>query len=217
MTKQISPELLAGNPHYIRRNLNEETIQSYADAWRDAGKWPFPPIIVTPIPKEDTESRADGKTFFVIDGLHRTGAALVLKKPVTAEIREFGSEAEIVACQLKENVGGRGLVPTAGERRDACLKMKSLNLTQTDIARMTGISQGTVSRLFSSAPASKRREGFDVEDWVIRLSRIIRAYDKYAKIITEQVTKKKVELSMEELDALNVLLDHHVARKNAKA
>jgi len=98
------------------------------------------PLLVTP-----GASRGHGAGWLLVCGARRHAAARTAGLDrVACIIREF-TEAERIAAMLVENVQRRSLTPLEEAHAYARLLEVDQNLTQRDLAKLTGVSQRTVS------------------------------------------------------------------------
>ncbi len=121
----------------------------------DPAEWP--PLLVSPI--------GDGR-YSIIDGFHRYEAARRLGLPVVlCRVQEDAGYSEAVEANLRH-----GLPLSLADRREYAgwLHERQPQLSQRDLARHTGLSQPTISRLLAgtSQPNSNESPADDAVDYL---------------------------------------------------
>lgn len=127
--------------------LNEETVDQYASAYRLPGSLDkFPALIVRKMPR----------AYVTLSGNHRrTGASRAGKKKHSAFVIKCADEVAL-RITYEDNMRN-GLPPTRDERvRQAIHMMEAVEMSQSDAARMFGLTQTTISKALQSI-ASQRR------------------------------------------------------------
>ena len=140
--KELSlSRIVAHQEVQARVEMNEETIEEYAEAMRKGDK--FPPVIVF--------SDDDGGSYWLADGFHRYHAAkqIANKWALQAEIRT-GVKREAILYAVAANAS-HGLRRSREDKRNSVLKLlKDKEWSQwsdREIARQCRVSQPFVSKL----------------------------------------------------------------------
>lgn len=179
------------HPKYIRVKTNQDHVRTLADVLHDTKEWPFPAIHAQPIPISEEKTIKEGGRYYIIDGHHRVEAAILLNRPVTANIYSALSEVEAISMQVSENAK-HGMILDVRSRERALLSLKEANLNNKQIAERTGLTNSTVSRILSGkagvkagTDADKRRgskpggtKQFNVEGWLKALGKVIEGWGK---------------------------------------
>lgn len=191
--EKVKTLVLMQHPDYIRGQKSKTYADELAQVLSDAGgKWPFPPVILQPIPDEH-ENRKSGSEYWIIDGTHRCAAATLTKYPfVDADVRTGISPEDAIALQIKSN-SEHGLRLSHTAQVNAIKRLAEMKMPQKTIAVKTGLSQSSISRIVGDKQrpddAEKTHGGdrtgkkapirFDAENWFKGLKRTLKVWEKY--------------------------------------
>ena len=194
--EKIGTAGLRKHPDYIRGQHSKSYVTELATALIDAGKkWIFPPVIVQTIPADHVD-RAEGGQYWILDGIHRSGAAAEAELPfVQAEVMSGLSREEGIALQIKTN-NSHGLRLSVSAQTNAIKKLAELNMPQVAIAEKTGLHKSSISRILKgtqraeatgtddggedTAKAEKKPvKKFVPADWMKGLNRTLKAWQKH--------------------------------------
>ena len=182
---------LKKHPDYIRGQYSKTYASELETVILDGKNgWPFPPIIVQPIPTDHAD-RKDGGEYWPLDGMHRTEAALIAKlQTVPAIVMSGITPEEGIALQVKMN-NAHGLRLSVSAQTTAIKKLDELGMKGKLIAEKTGLTAASISRILGGTqrknetdptpdkPAKKSPVKFDPENWMKGLSRLLKGWEKY--------------------------------------
>jgi len=130
---------------YVRKKRNLAYVEELRDKAKDAGKWPFPPIEVSGLYKA-----VKGKKYQIVDGVHRTLAAQLLKiKAIPAVSITLPEEPGQLFWRQFTSNESHGLRVDRDHRDRAILLLlsKRFKLNQVQVAAMTGLTQSSISKI----------------------------------------------------------------------
>jgi ParB-like chromosome segregation protein Spo0J len=138
---------------YIWGKVDKRTVEKYATVASEAPEWPFPPILVRPVPAPATiaEDHPD-KCYEIVDGMKRYAVAADLNLDGIPVVIEPLDDSAAALRQMTENLRhGQGLDLNT---RDAWIKhlvsprsKGGLGLSTRIVAAQAGISRETVRRI----------------------------------------------------------------------
>jgi hypothetical protein len=139
--KQIEPYF---NNHHEHKHVDlraakEEVINDYALKMKDGQK--FPAILLGEFP----DSVNDGNKL-IIDGMHRFLAAKKAGVELDVEVRKYDNAAAALADMVVHNIK-HGLRLTTGDRNKRIKLLASRGYTDTDLAKMFGLSNMSIGRI----------------------------------------------------------------------
>lgn len=148
MTKVALEKLRLDGDTQVRKSLNLEKVEEYAEAMKEGAE--FPPVTVF----------HDGSHYWLADGFHRYHAARKAEQDeILADVKNGTvQEAQLFAFGANST---HGLAMTREERRDVAIRMikhpLAIDWPNTKIARVVGLSSMTIGRLKASleVPPSK--------------------------------------------------------------
>lgn len=141
MTKVALDKLRLDGDTQVRKSLNLEKVEEYAEAMKEGAE--FPPVTVF----------HDGSHYWLADGFHRYHAARKAEQDeILADVKNGTvEEAQIFAFGANST---HGLAMTREERRDVAIRMikhpLAVDWPNTKIARVVGLSSMTIGRLKAS-------------------------------------------------------------------
>ncbi len=217
--EKIKTNVLLIHPDYIRSKVSDSYVVELGNVLNDAGKrWVFPPVIVQPIPADHAD-RKEGHQYWILDGMHRTLAAMSMDMElIPAEVMSGLTREEGIALQIKTN-NSHGLRLSVSAQTNAIKKLAELKMPQTTIAEKTGLHKSSISRILKGTqrpetPGSNSSENgtadkkdkkpvkkFDASAWMKGLNRLLKAWEKNGSKI------RKVGFPKECCDAVQQLTD----------
>lgn len=146
MTKVALQKLRLDGETQVRKSLNLEKVEEYAEAMKEGAD--FPAVTVF----------HDGSDYWLADGFHRYHAAKKAEQDeILADVKKGTvQEAQLFAFGANST---HGLAMTREERRDVAIRMikhpLALDWPNTKIAKVVGLSSMTIGRLKASLEAPK--------------------------------------------------------------